>query len=201
MSTPRWHSEASVPAYDESVARYVLLALVLLLAAGGVLFISFGGSPPDRLEGRLVAQPRPAPAPRVETRSLAPGASALIAGARFEVTVPPRGAWSKFLRPAPRGKRWALATVRVVNVEREHFNPGLIDYLLGSQGRLYGPAKSATIGGSGLGRAAGLPAGGQAVERLAFQVPSGSARPVLRFQPSPTRALEVRVPLGGRSAQ
>jgi hypothetical protein len=90
-----------------------------------------------------------------------------------------------------------VAAVEVRNLGRKRFNPGLLTYLLrGAHDTLYAPTRAGVVGSAGLGQASGLPIGAHAEERLVFRPQAALRRPVLAFQPLPSAAVEVRVPLG-----
>lgn len=186
---------------DWEGATHFLLALLLASAAATLLFASFGGGSSGDSALAPAASPvadfSAAPTP---VRRAAPARPFTVAGASFKVLPDPGDGWARaaVARPAAPGQRLVVAAVEVVNHSRRQFNPGLLSYLLrGPKGALYSPRRAGVVGPAGLGLASGLPRGTTAEERLVFAVPRGFRHPVLALQPAATRALEVRVPLGG----
>jgi hypothetical protein len=183
---------------DWEGVSHLVAALILCAAAAALLFVSLGGdsSGSSALPGSGAAPA--APVPRLSVRHESAGSVFEVAGASFTVAVDPPAGWASSIRarrPKP-GQRWFVAAVEVVNGGRHGFNPGLLSYLArGPHGALYAPLKAGAVGPQGLGLASGLPAGARAEERLVFSLPAALRHPVLAIQPSPARALEVRVPL------
>jgi len=177
---------------------YLAGALLLIAGAAAVLSFSFGGrsaptattsvpSPPDAGQQRAVKM-KPEPVGREFT----------VAGATFRVIPSPGAAWAREIEaqhPA-RGRRWVVMAIEVTNVNRSHFNPGLLVYQLsGPQGALYSPDRGGVVGPDSLGTRQGLPSGGSAEERLAFEVPAGSTPLRLLIEPVQNGNLQVRVRL------
>lgn len=178
----------------------ILAALLLGVAAAALLFASFGGGDPSPGSGLVAARSGvAAPAPIAIRRQRA-GERFEVAGASFLVARPPLGAWGGAVRrlTARPSERLLAIAVSVVNHGRRAFNPGLLTYLLrGAGGTMLAPLRAGAVGPNGLGQAGGLPLGARVEERLVFAVPQRLLHPVLAIQPSPARALEVRVPLNG----
>jgi len=185
---------------DWTGVSFFLGSLLLAAAAVALLFVSFGAGGSERA-GVSAADPAGAvPVPEVVVRVESPQRPFAVAGATFTVDPAPSARWATAFhgRAAEPGQHWVVAAVRVVNDSRRGFNPGLLSYLArGPHGALFAPTRAGIAGPSGLGEAAGLPAGAGAEERLVFSLPDSLQHPVLAIQPVPTRALEVRVPLGG----
>lgn len=177
---------------------HVLAGLLMMGLAAALLFVSGGGSRNAVPVSQPIAPPRAGQQPRIAVRTETAGRSFAVAGASFRVSGHPGAGWATELRrrDPDEGRRWILVAVEVENVSRQRFNPGLLPYLLRSpRGALFAPTRAGVVGPAGLGMASGLPAGARAEQRLVFRVPAGLRRPALAIQPSPTRALEVRVPL------
>ncbi|HUC00343.1 MAG TPA: hypothetical protein VMS11_10995 [Solirubrobacterales bacterium] len=176
----------------------ILTALLLGGAAAVLLFASFGGGT-GRPGSDLVAARTGAPAPApIAVRHERAGERFEVAGASFLVARRPLGAWGGAARRlvAPRGERLLVIAVTVVNRGRHAFNPGLLSYLVrGPEGTILAPLRAGAVGPNGLGRTGGLPLGAAAEERLVFALPDRLRDPVLAIQPSPVRALEVRISL------
>lgn len=177
----------------------ILLALLLCGAAAVLLFASVGdqaGRPGSDLVAARTSAPAPAP---IAVRHQRLGERFEVAGASFLAARRPLGAWgggAQRLTARP-GERLLAVAVIVVNHSRRAFNPGLLPYLIrGAGGMMLAPLRAGAVGPDGLGRAAGLPLGAAAEERLVFALPERLRSPVLAIQPSAGRALEVRVPLG-----
>lgn len=181
-------------------APQFLLALLLCGAAALLLFASFGGGSRDpgvSQAARKASAPAP---PAITVRREAAGERFEVAGASFLVTRRPANAWGGGLGrlTARSGQTLLAVAVEVVNRGRSSFNPALLSYLLrGPEGTMLAPLRAGAVGPNGLGLASGLPVGAAAEERLVFSVPKGGPGGVLAIQPSPGRALEVRIPLGG----
>jgi hypothetical protein len=183
---------------DWEGASHFLAALGLCAAAVALLFVSLGGGSPEGATTAPGGAAAPATA-RIEIRRESSDESFAVAGASFLVRGHPQAAWASSFRAraAKPGQRWVVAAVEVTNDSRPGFNPGLLSYLArGPHGALYAPLRAGAVGPQGLGLASGLPAGARAEERLVFSLPDSLRPPVLAIQPAPTRALEVRVPLG-----
>jgi hypothetical protein len=177
----------------------VLAGLLLAAAAAALLFVSVGSGPHGGSSPQLVAQPTAGPMPRITVRGERAGEPFTAAGAAFRVASHPSSAWAVAARRLGAGadRRLVVVAVAVENLSRRHFNPALLSFLLRSRGgALIAPREAGIVGPDGLGLASGLPAGAHAEERLVFESPARLRRPVLAIQPSPSRALEVRVPLG-----
>lgn len=181
-------------------APQLLAALILAGGAAVLLFGSFGEGPADG--GTTPAPSRasaPAPPP-IPVRHEPAGVRFEVAGASFQAIARPAGAWAggvARLTPRP-GERLLAVAVEIVNRGRRGFNPGLLSYLArGAGGVLSAPLRAGVVGPNGLGLASGLPVGARAEERLVFSLPAALRKPVLAIQPSPQRALEVRIPLDG----
>ncbi len=184
---------------DWEGAPHFLAALGLCAAAAALLFVSLGDGSSDGVTAP-VGGAAPAAAAPIAIRREEPGRSFEVAGASFLVRGHPQAAWASSFRDraAKPGQHWVLAAVEVTNASRRGFNPGLLSYLArGPRGALYAPLRAGAVGPQGLGLASGLPVGARAEERLVFPLPDSLRHPVLAIQPAPTRALEVRVPLGG----
>jgi len=174
-------------------ALLALAAVALLLVSGGEAGAGGGGDAAAVPAGG-------APPPPIAVRRLAPGEAVTVAGARFAAVPEPASAWATRARRAPArpGQRWVTAAVTVINRTRSGFNPALLGYLVrGPHGLLVAPSRSGVVGPDGLGRASGLPVGAAAEERLVFSLPTRLRHPVLAIEPSPGRALELRLPLAG----
>lgn len=183
---------------DWTGAPHVVVALLLVAAAVALLLIS------TRVGDEKLPAFEPAAArdagqrPEIAIRREAPGQSFAAAGASFAVSTRPEAGWADAVRREDpgAGRRWIVVSVVVENLSRQRFNPALLPYLLrAGDGRLFAPDRAGIAGPGGLGRASGLPLGARAEERLAFAVPATLRRPTLTIQPSPARALEVRLPL------
>jgi len=178
-----------------------ILVALLLCAAAAVLLFASSGSGGGNPGSDLVAVRSSAPAPMpIAIRRQAIGERFEVAGASFLVARRPLGAWGGAARrlPVHPGERLLAIAVTVVNHGRQAFNPGLLSYLVrGAGGTMLAPLRAGAVGPDGLGRAGGLPLGAGAEERLVFALPGRLRNLVLAIQPSPARALEVRVPLGG----
>jgi len=184
---------------DWTGAGHFVAGLLLCVGAFVLLFVSFGGDSPVP---EAASAPPPVARPAgsgIEVRHEALGRSFDAGGASFRVVTHPDAGWAEAARAArtPPGVRREVLAVEVVNRGRSRFNPGLLSYLLrGPDGALYAPERGGVVGPAGLGFVSGLPRGASAQERLVFAVPARLRHPVLAIQPSPARALEVRVRLG-----
>jgi hypothetical protein len=184
---------------DWAGVSHFLAALLLTGAAIALLFVSLGGDSsagptvPDADGVGSVARSQ------ITIRDEAPERTFAVGGASFLVRSRPEAGWASSFRAraAKPGQHWMVAAVEVANISRHGFNPGLLSYLArGPHGALFAPLRAGAVGPQGLGLASGLPAGARAEERLVFSLPDSLRHPVLAIQPSPTQALEVRVPLG-----
>lgn len=180
---------------------HALAATLLAAAAAALLLVSFGGgdAPLEPVE-RAVSAGAGAPPPIAVRREPA-GEPFVAAGAAFEVLAAPGAAWAAGASRAGAGpgRQAIVVAVEIENLGRRGFDPGALPYLLrGAGGELQAPWRSGVVGPDALATRAGLPVGGRAEQRLVFRVPAELRRPVLAIQPSPARALEVRVPLGAQ---
>jgi hypothetical protein len=183
---------------DWAGVPHILAGLLMAGAALALLFVSAGGPSRAGSPAELTAHSSAGPMPRIAVRNEPAGRQFTVAGASFQVAGRPGATWAAAVRRQDpgTGRRWVIAAVAVENLSRERFNPGLLSYLLRSRGgTLIAPQRAGVVGPAGLGTASGLPAGARAEQRLVFRVPAALRRPVLAIQPSPSRALEVRVPL------
>jgi hypothetical protein len=188
-------------ARDWAGAPHLLAALLMLAVAVALLFATIGGGAEEPLPYSPPTAPSAGARPQIAVRAAAAGESVAVAGASFRTLSDPERRWARQIRrrDAGAGRRWVLAAVEVENVGRRHFNPGLLSYLLRAPGgAILAPYRAGVVGPAGLGTAGGLPRGGRAEERLVYRIPRHLGQPRLAIQPSPTRALEIRVPLGGR---
>jgi hypothetical protein len=185
---------------DWSGLPHVLGAMLLIGAAAALLFVSAGSRGDSSRAVEPASRPTAGAQPRIAVRVEAAEEPFTVAHASFRVLNHPGGGWaSTFLRSEDPGAgyRWVVAAVEVENLGRRRFNPGLLPYLLRIDGgSLLAPDRAGVVGPDGLGRAGGLPVTAHAEERLVYRVPADTRRAVLSIQPSPLRALEVRVPLG-----
>jgi hypothetical protein len=186
---------------DWSGLPHALGAMLLIGAAAALLFVSAGSGGDSPQAAELVSQPSAGEQPQIAVRLETAEEPFTAAHASFRVLDHPGAGWASALlrRENPgAGYRWVVVAVEVENLGRRRFNPGLLPYLLrtDSGGSLLAPDRAGVVGPDGLGRASGLPVGARAEERLVYRVPAHTRRTVLSIQPSPLRALEVRVPLG-----
>lgn len=183
---------------DWSGLPHAVAALLLVGAAAALLLVSVGDERGSEPVSAPVAAPDAGRQPEVAVRTVAAGETFTAARASFRVTAEPQAGWATAVRRRDpgAGQRWLVVAVEVENLGRRGFNPALLSYLLRAGGTLLAPVRSGVVGPAGLGRAGGLPVGAHALERLVYRVPARLRRAGLAIQPSPARALEVRVPLG-----
>lgn len=184
---------------DWTGALHLLAGLLMIAAALALLFVTVSDGSEEPLISIPMSQPDAGPAPQIEVRTAAAGERFGVAGASFRVVSEPRTKWASASRAqtAGAGHRWIVVAVQIENLGRRRFNPALLSYLLRTpSGGLSAPAQAGIVGPAGLGMASGLPVGATAQQRLVYRIPAGLRQPILTLQPSPTRAIEVRVPLG-----
>lgn len=183
---------------DWTGVPHVLAGLLLAGAALALLFVTIGGNSRARPATEPVAPPSAGQRPQVAVRGEAVGEPFTAASASFQVSAHPDSGWARGVQQHNPGARhrWLLVAVEIENLGRRHFNPGLLSYLLRSgDGGLLAPWRGGVVGPDALGTARGLPVGARAEQRLVYRVPTGLRRPTLVIQPSPSRPLEVRIPL------
>lgn len=195
-SAPAWPERLS----EIGVAR-TAAAAVLVAAAIGVLFVSFGGGgQPDVPAGppRGDAGPRP----ELRARSQRAGRTFTARAAAFRVSVEDAGSgWARELsaRSPGRGMRWLAVGVVVKNVDRRRFDPSRLSYRLrGSREALFYPDRQGAVGPPGLAQKGGLLPGESAQVRLGFRIPRRARRLTLTFEPVEQGPLQIRVPLSAR---
>ncbi len=186
---------------DWTGVPHLLAGFLLISLAVALLCVTVGDGSPSRLAPMPAIPADAGERPRIDVRSEPLGAPFEVAGAAFEVASDPDISWAAAVRRRSpgAGMRWAILAVRVGNLARRGFDPSLLSYLLRGPGhRLLAPRQAGVVGPNALGTAGGLPIGAAAEERLVFAVPKRAEGLALAIQPSPARALEVRVPLDGR---